>query len=329
QIMAHWRPHTRGRHHEWMMMGAPVLVNGYQTQQLQPSRAAVSLAAYTLLIILTSGCCCTSVHATPGTSTISVSDPVWEIRHVLPEVDFENNTVTDVSVNVGDLAYLPCRFPQMSTIHNQVSWIRRYDWHILTTGVFTYTSDLRFNVLHAEGSDDWTLQLKFVDVKDNGTYECQVYTGTGVLSQFVNLHVNTPKASILGPKDIHVHEGDTITLFCVIKQSKPPFVFWYHGAKMVNYEGQRLDVYLEQDATKTHSTLTITDARFTDSGNYSCIPPHVEPACVNVFVTEAGDTAAAVQRRDPAATSSGSVELHRLPLILLATTVVIIMLYTR
>lgn len=29
-------------------------------------------------------------------------------------------------------------------------------------------------VLHSEGSDDWILQIKYVQKRDNGTYECQV-----------------------------------------------------------------------------------------------------------------------------------------------------------
>ncbi|KAK8750211.1 hypothetical protein OTU49_015309, partial [Cherax quadricarinatus] len=212
-----------------------------------------------------------------STGAAVTEDPVWDIRHVLPELNLENNTVTNVKVNVGDVAYLPCRFPQLSTLH-QVSWIRRWDWHILTTGIYTYTSDMRFNVLHTEGSDDWTLQLKYVHTRDNGTYECQMYTGTGVLSQFVNLNVNTPRAAILGSQELHVQEGDTITLICVIQQSKPPFVFWYHGEYMVNYDGSRhrLNVITTVESITTQSRLTITDARHSDSGNYSCIPPNVE-----------------------------------------------------
>ena len=48
------------------------------------------------------------------------------------------------------------------------------DWHILTNGVLTYTSDSRFAVLHKEGSYDWILQIKFVQERDAGEYECQV-----------------------------------------------------------------------------------------------------------------------------------------------------------
>lgn len=56
----------------------------------------------------------------------------------------------------------------------QISWIRLRDWHILTNGVQTYTSDDRFSILHKEGSFDWILQIKYVQERDAGVYECQV-----------------------------------------------------------------------------------------------------------------------------------------------------------
>lgn len=52
--------------------------------------------------------------------------------------------------------------------------MRRRDWHIISSGVLMYTNDERFQVLHSEGSDDWILQIKYVQKRDNGTYECQV-----------------------------------------------------------------------------------------------------------------------------------------------------------
>lgn len=69
-------------------------------------------------------------------------------------------------------------------IFQQVSWVRRRDWHILSSGLFTYTNDERFQILHAEGSDDWTLQIKYVQKRDNGTYECQVSSTVFSFSQF-------------------------------------------------------------------------------------------------------------------------------------------------
>lgn len=58
----------------------------------------------------------------------------------------------------------------------QVSWIRKRDLHILTAGVFTYTSDQRFQVIRPEKSENWTLLIKFPQQRDSGIYECQVNT---------------------------------------------------------------------------------------------------------------------------------------------------------
>ncbi|RZC37890.1 uncharacterized protein BDFB_006964, partial [Asbolus verrucosus] len=88
----------------------------------------------------------------------------------------ENNTITNVTVQLGATAYLHCHVRSTGDRAlagaEQVSWVRRRDWHILSSGLFTYTNDERFQILHAEGSDDWTLQIKFVQKRDNGTYEC-------------------------------------------------------------------------------------------------------------------------------------------------------------
>ena len=36
------------------------------------------------------------------------------------------------------------------------------------------TTLIRFTVLHRPGSSDWTLAIKYVSVKDEGVYVCQV-----------------------------------------------------------------------------------------------------------------------------------------------------------
>ncbi|CAB3242455.1 unnamed protein product [Arctia plantaginis] len=93
---------------------------------------------------------------------------------VQPSADVTaNNTVSNITAQLGGTAYLHCLVGHLSE-RGQVSWIRKRDWHILSSGKFTYTNDERFQVLHGEGSEDWTLQIKFVQKRDNGTYECQV-----------------------------------------------------------------------------------------------------------------------------------------------------------
>lgn len=54
--------------------------------------------------------------------------------------------------------------------------MRKRDLHILTAGVLTYTSDQRFQVIHPDNSDNWTLLIKFAQPRDAGVYECQVNT---------------------------------------------------------------------------------------------------------------------------------------------------------
>lgn len=57
----------------------------------------------------------------------------------------------------------------------KVTWIRIRDWHILTSGVLTYTADARFRVKHSETeASEWTLEIKFLQKRDEGTYYCQV-----------------------------------------------------------------------------------------------------------------------------------------------------------
>jgi hypothetical protein len=42
------------------------------------------------------------------------------------------------------------------------------------SGAQMYTNDERFVILHNPNSNQWTLQVKFVQKRDHGTYECQV-----------------------------------------------------------------------------------------------------------------------------------------------------------
>jgi len=54
--------------------------------------------------------------------------------------------------------------------------MRKRDMHILSAGIFMYTSDLRFQVIHPDKSENWTLQIKSPQQRDSGVYECQVST---------------------------------------------------------------------------------------------------------------------------------------------------------
>ncbi|KAL0869465.1 hypothetical protein ABMA27_005750 [Loxostege sticticalis] len=212
-----------------------------------------------------------------------------------------NNTQEDVLVQLGAVAFLHC--PVRNLGERGVSWVRRRDWHIISSGVLMYTNDERFQVLHSEGSDDWILQIKYVQKRDNGTYECQVSTASGTLSRLVHLHIAVPEAFILGADEHHVDAGSTINLVCIIEKSPvpPQYVFWYHNSRMINYDAARGVTVVTEPGPKTQSTLAIRAAGPQHSGNYTCCAANTEPAHIYVYVSEGSDKMAATLSRNASA----------------------------
>lgn len=84
----------------------------------------------------------------------------------------------------------------MKKVFNKsVSWVRVRDDHILTVDRVTFIADERFNAFHTRPTTiagqqptGWTLQIKYVQARDAGLYECQVSTEPKISAR-VNLHV--------------------------------------------------------------------------------------------------------------------------------------------
>ncbi|GAB6018915.1 hypothetical protein CHUAL_000568 [Chamberlinius hualienensis] len=208
---------------------------------------------------------------------------------------FDNTTINNVTIQEGRTAYLSCRVRQLGD--RTVSWIRRKDYHILTSGHFTYTTDQRFQSLPLENTGDWTLQIKYAQKRDAGIYECQVTWEKGVISWFVTLNVVVPKATInSGLKDYYIKSGSTITLNCIITDSPDPsYVFWYHNERMINYDSLRGGIQVKTETgTVTTSSLYVADAQHADSGNYTCSSADALPTSITVHVLN-GDKSAAMQ----------------------------------
>lgn len=260
--------------------------------------------------------------AAPDLELAEVAEvPAWrelwygslEALHREPSI---NNTQEDVLVQLGAVAFLHC--PVRNLGERGVSWVRRRDWHIISSGMLMYTNDERFQVLHSEGSDDWILQIKYVQKRDNGTYECQVSTGGGTLSRLVHLHIAVPEAFILGADEHHVDAGSTINLVCIIEKSPvpPQYVFWYHNARMINYDAARGVTVLTEPGPKTQSALAIRAAGPQHSGNYTCCAANTEPAHIFVYVSEGSDTMAATLSRSKARAPPAAPPPARAPLLL-------------
>ncbi|KAM7344601.1 defective proboscis extension response 12 isoform 2-T16 [Cochliomyia hominivorax] len=216
---------------------------------------------------------------------------------------FEDSEMAhNTTVQLGGTAFLVCKVSGVDRVGvnwNQISWIRRRDWHILSSGAQLYTNDERFAILHTPGSNMWTLQIKFVQRRDHGMYECQVSTPTGIISHFVNLQVVVPEAFILGSGELHVDMGSTINLVCIIEKSPTPpqYVYWQKNDRLINYYDSRRDISIETTpGPRTQSRLIIREPQISDSGNYTCSASNTEPASIYVFVSK-GDNMAAISRR--------------------------------
>ncbi|XP_044735845.1 zwei Ig domain protein zig-8-like isoform X2 [Chrysoperla carnea] len=234
---------------------------------------------------------------------VSVGDTTLYTTHVSKRFTglytgpyFDTNTSTNVTTQLGTHAYLPCKVKQLG--NKSVSWIRRRDAHILTVDRYTFIADGRFQAFLVEGSDTWTLQVKYVQERDAGEYECQVSTEPK-MSHFITLNVVVPKIEILGESDIYVKTGSPVTIKCVITQSleEPAYIFWYHdNERVLNYDPSALDIRVERTGPGTTvGTLVINSVRTEDSGNYSCNPSNLDSASVLLHVLN-GEHPAAMQR---------------------------------
>merc|ERR1719229_2019615 len=168
----------------------------------------------------------------------------------------------DVSVRLGETAYLPCRAKDLADSY-MVTWMRVADVTVLSVGALTFSSDPRFSVLHVPRprirADDWTLVITATEARDAGTYECSVNT-LPKISHTVSLAVKEmamadsphqeprvlskqmrsidenqknlleadigtgpgPVSSISGPKVQYVSAGSTVGLECRIQGLPSP-----------------------------------------------------------------------------------------------------------
>ncbi|XP_042891398.1 lachesin-like isoform X5 [Penaeus japonicus] len=228
----------------------------------------------------------------------------------------KTNTSDNITAQLGASVFLPCKTHH--SMERQVSWVRRRDWHILTSGTLTYTKEERFSVHHPEGSTEWTLAIKYVELSDAGTYECQISTGGGTRIHLVHLNVVVPRAVIPGNGEYHVDTGSTISLDCFIEQSPkaPQYIFWYHNSRMINYDKDRSTVHIDT-GPRVRSRLTVNNARSSDSGNYTCAAANTDPASITVYITEANKIAAIQPRAvDGANSLSGCMALMTVLLFL-------------
>lgn len=191
---------------------------------------------------------------------------------------FEVTTQRNVSAVMGQTTHLHCTVRDLGD--RTVSWIRKSTLHVLTSNVITFTGDSRFSCLHAELSDNWTLQIKYTQLRDQGEYQCQVNTEPKISMSFF-LQVTEARAKIHErDNEKMVKMGSTIELNCTVESGdmvhQSMAVFWYLNDFVLDWIGQtgpgRGAMVVETRKKILTSSLVIEKARKEHGGRYTCGP---------------------------------------------------------
>ncbi|KAL0271552.1 UNVERIFIED_CONTAM: hypothetical protein PYX00_008610 [Menopon gallinae] len=162
---------------------------------------------------------------------------------------------------------------------------------LLTVGRHTYSGDDRYT-LEFQYPGNWRLQIKFVNKRDEGLYECQISTHPPKVIQTF-LYINAPEVVIVDEHGVQLmdkyYESDsTIQLSCIVRHvaMTSSVVLWLHGNKTLNYDITRggISVKTELMEAGANSTLSVARVNKTDSGNYTCSISETEYATVTVHV---------------------------------------------
>ncbi|XP_036233930.1 zwei Ig domain protein zig-8 [Bactrocera oleae] len=241
---------------------------------------------------------------TSSSSSVTVGVTSAATVSAFVEPYLEGYASTNVTAQIGTHAYLPCRVKQLG--NKSVSWVRVRDGHILTVDRAVFIADQRFLALK-QPDKFWTLQIKYVQARDAGAYECQVSTEPKVSAR-VHLQVVVPRTEIVGGPERLVKAGSTVVLRCIVRGAlePPTFIMWYHSTEQITSDSKRYRTQvdrnipeIEGDAHSTTGSLIIESAKKRDNGNYTCSPSNSPSVTVMLNVINGESSASAVTSSAP------------------------------
>ncbi|XP_060106780.1 neurotrimin isoform X2 [Heteronotia binoei] len=158
----------------------------------------------------------------------------------------------NVTVRQGESAILRCLVDNRVT---RVAWLNRSS--ILFAGNDKWCLDPRVELV-TNTQTQYVIQIKDVDVYDEGPYTCSVQTDNHPKTLRVHLIVQVPPKIVEISSDISINEGGNISLTCIATGRPDPMITWRHiSPKAVGFLSE--DEYLE-----------ITGITREQSGAYEC-----------------------------------------------------------
>ncbi|XP_063887030.1 hemicentin-1-like [Scylla paramamosain] len=236
-----------------------------------------------------------SIEVPPPTSEPPASSTVDAA--LLPTfLTHDNATVT---VHAGETATLSCYVVRVGD--KTVSWVRRKgdDFHILTIGYQKYHNDNRYT-LRYEIPNNWKLQIRNTQKRDEGLYACQISTHPPRIMR-VFLTVLVPDIEVRDPRgeavsDAYYRVDSTVGLQCVVMPVPPsrPVLWTREGRPVTTLPQRGIRVDTSPMGSGLSSWLHIARASVSDTGNYTCTAGDTVTAGVRVHVLD-GESSAAMQ----------------------------------
>ena len=107
-------------------------------------------------------------------------------------------------------------------------------------------------------------------------------------ASFYSFFCAESKAKLIGPSEVYVKQGSTLSLTCVVSQAvENMHIFWYHDMNVIDDSHQRsvkVDLHFEATTGTLTSRLRINNLQPNHSGNYTCLPTAADPASAIVHV---------------------------------------------
>ncbi|KAM8931068.1 hemicentin-1 [Pelodytes ibericus] len=160
---------------------------------------------------------------------------------------------SNVTVNIGQDAVLTCDI--LSMVRYNLTWLRN-----------------KVDLKHADPSrikilSNNSLEIKSVNIKDAGQYNCYASNEGGVATERIVLTVQDPPKVVLEPKNTTFMKGREIKLKCSASGHPTPYIVWMHKDMFVRFSSRYI---LSQDGT-----FIIKNAMEKDSGVYKCLATNI------------------------------------------------------
>ncbi|XP_018915521.1 neuroglian isoform X2 [Bemisia tabaci] len=116
-----------------------------------------------------------------------------------------------------------------------------------------------------QGNYGKSLIIKSVTDDDEGKYTCEASNGVGEAKSYsIDLQVISVPYFTVEPEIVNAAEGETVTFSCEASGEPEPIIQWVHNGKPIEQAPNN------PRRSKTKNSVTITNVRREDTGNYGC-----------------------------------------------------------